>query len=205
MNEDKLQELLKEASRTWRVPPEPRVDEMWAGIEARHFNRQRNRLTPNWWMLVTAIAASLVVGVAVGRFSALERTAQPDVSAASLAKPPVDEPYGRTTTELLGQTAALLAALPSEAREGRADEHFATQAAQLLSTTRLLLDSPVAGDQRLRVLLEDLELVLAQVAQLSGATRRNDAELEFITEAVEQRDVVPRIRVAVASLAGDAN
>jgi hypothetical protein len=201
MTEDKLQELMKEASHTWRVPPEPRVADMWAAIEAKHFDRPRNRLTPNWWVLVSAVAASLVVGVAVGRFSMMDRAAQPAVAARQEG---VGEPYGRTTTELLGQTAVLLAALPGEAREGRADGRFATQAGQLLVTTRLLLDSPVASDQRLRVLLEDLELVLAQVAQLSGATR-NAAEVEFITEAMEQRDVVPRIRVAVASLAGDAN
>jgi len=202
MTEDKLQELLKEASHTWRVPPEPRVSEIWAGIEARHFDRPRNRLTPNWWVLVSAVAASLVVGVAFGRFSMTQRATQSTVAATTQG---VGEPYGRTTTELLGQTAVLLAALPGEVREGRADERFATQASQLLVTTRLLLDSPVASDQRLRVLLEDLELVLAQCAQLSGATRRNDAELELINEALEQRDVVPRIRVAVASLAGDAN
>ncbi|MGQ0642616.1 MAG: hypothetical protein ACT4P6_17880 [Gemmatimonadaceae bacterium] len=202
MTEDKLQELLKEAGRTWRVPPEPRVAEMWAGIEAKHFNRPHNRLTPKWWLLVTAVAASLVIGVALGRFSTMQPAAQPVVAAVQTG---VGEPYGQTATELLAQTAVLLAALPGEAREGRADDRLATQASRLLVTTRLLLDSPVASDQRLRVLLEDLELVLAQVAQLSGPTPRNDAELEFITEAVEQRDVVPRIRVAVASLAGDAN
>jgi hypothetical protein len=115
------------------------------------------------------------------------------------------EPYGRNTAEVLGQTAVLLAALPGEVREGRAaDDRFSTQARRLLVSTRLLLDSPVASDQRLRTLLEDLELVLAQIAQLS-TTPRNDAEIELITEALEQRDVVPRIRVAVASLAGDAN
>jgi hypothetical protein len=203
MTDDKLQELLNEASRTWRVPPEPRVAEMWAGIEARHFNHRRRRLTPNWWMLVTAVAAALALGVSLGRFSAMDRATQPQVAATETG---VGEPYGRATSELLGQTAVLLAALPAEAREGRSSgDHFSEQAAQLLVTTRLLLDSPVASDQRLRVLLEDLELVLAQVSQLPAASQRNKAELEIITDALEERDVVPRIRVAVASLNGDAN
>lgn len=202
MTDDKLQELLHEASRTWRVPPAPRVGEMWAAIEASHFDRPRRRLTPHWWMLVTAVAASLVIGVAVGRFSATDRGAAPAVAAAQTG---VGGPLGRTTTELLGQTAVLLAALPGVSREGRADDQFAAQATQLLLTTRMLLDSPVASDQRLRVLLEDLELVLAQVAQLPATSPRNAAELEIITEALEERDVVPRIRVAVASLSGDAN
>lgn len=202
MTEDKLQELLHDVSRTWRVPPEPRVAEMWQAIEAQHFNRPRRRLTPTWWMLVTAVAASLVFGVALGRFSASDSPAQTAVAAPTAG---VGEPYGRQTTALLGQTAVLLAALPEHAREGHADEHFATQAAQLLQTARLLLDSPVAGEPRLRVLLEDLELVLAQVAQLPTSAPRNAAELELINEALEERDVVPRIRTAVASLAGDAN
>ncbi len=200
MTEEKLQELLQEASRSWRVPPEPRVAEMWKSIEAAHFDRPRQRLAPRWWVLVSAVAAALVFGVAIGRFSAVDRAAQPQVAASPAG---LNEPYGSQTTELLGQTAVLLAALPREAGEGSGQARFAAHAEQLLVTTRLLLDSPVASDQRLRVLLEDLELVLAQVAQLPAASRRNAAELEIITEALEERDVVPRIRTAVASLSGD--
>jgi hypothetical protein len=69
MNDEKLNELLRDASRTWRVPPVPRSEEMWAGIEAATFARPRRRLTNQWWTLASAIAASLVIGVAVGRFS----------------------------------------------------------------------------------------------------------------------------------------
>jgi hypothetical protein len=200
MTDEKLQELLQEASRSWRVPPEPRVGEMWESIEAAHFDRPRQRLTPRWWVLVSAVAAALVFGVAIGRFSAVDRAAQPQIAVSRAG---FQEPYGRQTTELLGQTAVLLAALPRETSEGTGGQLFAAQAEQLLVTTRLLLDSPVAGDPRLRVLLEDLELVLAQVAQLPAASRRNAAELEIINEALEERDVVPRIRTAVASLSGD--
>lgn len=200
MTEEKLEQLLQEASRSWRVPPEPRVGEMWATIEASYFDRPRQRLTPRWWVLLSAVAAALVFGVAIGRFSVMNDAAQPQVAASTAG---VGEPYGTQTTELLGQTAVLLAALPREATQASGDGRFAAQAAELLTTTRLLLDSPVASDQRLRVLLEDLELVLAQVAQLPAASRRNAAELEIITDALEERDVVPRIRTAVASLSGD--
>lgn len=199
MTEEKLQELLQEASRNWRVAPEPRVADMWERIEAAHFDRPRQRLTPRWWVLLSAVAAAMVFGVAIGRYSASDRPSPPQV----VRQAGVAEPYGTQTTELLGQTAVLLAALPREAGEGSSQTRFAAQAEQLLVTTRLLLDSPVASDQRLRVLLEDLELVLAQVAQLPAAARRNPAELEIITEALEERDVVPRIRTAVASLSGD--
>lgn len=207
MNEEKLNELLRDASRTWRVPPVPRTEELWAGIEAATYARPRRGLTRPWWAFVSAVAASLVIGVAVGRFSVPASTVEspaPPVLAAVPPPPSVGEPYGRTTTELLGQTGVLLAALSREARDGRAGVRFSAQAAELLLTTRLLLDSPVAGEPRMRTLLEDLELVLAQIAQLPAAAPRS-AELEIINEALEVRDVVPRIRVAVASLSGDAN
>jgi hypothetical protein len=64
--------------------------------------------------------------------------------------------------------------------------------------TRLLLDSPAASDPRLRDLLEDLELVLAQVARLRASPHAE--ELTFIAAAMDERDVVPRIRTAAASM-----
>jgi hypothetical protein len=47
------------------------------------------------------------------------------------------------------------------------------------------------------VLLDDLELVLAQVVRLSS--RRHDQEMELITDALEERDVLPRLQSAVTS------
>ena len=80
------------------------------------------------------------------------------------------------------------------------DEKLTEQARQLLGTTRLLLDSPVGQEQRMKDLLEDLELVLAQVARLQP--QRPGEALTMINEALEERDVVPRIRSAVADLSG---
>ena len=34
MNDERFDELIEKASSTYRVPPEPPVDEMWAAIEA---------------------------------------------------------------------------------------------------------------------------------------------------------------------------
>jgi hypothetical protein len=50
-------------------------------------------------------------------------------------------------------------------------------------------------DPRTRLLLEDLELVLAEIAQLSPRSRAED--LELIREGIEQGDVMPRLRTAV--------
>jgi hypothetical protein len=97
---------------------------------------------------------------------------------------------------------ALLTSLPTAARDGQPVARFVTQAGDLLSTTRLLLDSPAAAsDPRLKNLLEDLELVLAQLSRLPS--EHSKTELNLIAEALEQRDVVPRVRAAVVSISGD--
>jgi hypothetical protein len=217
MKEDELDERTREALRGYRVPPEPPLDQMWQRIEERHFgapvvsladratlSRRAGRRwsfgSPSWGVLIAGIAAALIIGVAVGRMSRgiapIVPEGQYDYWTANA------EPYRQATTEYLGQTVALLTSLPAAARDGQPDARFVTQAGDLLTTTRLLLDSPAAAsDPRLRNLLEDLELVLAQLARLPSG--HGGTELNLITEALEQRDVVPRVRAAAASISSD--
>ena len=219
MTEDELDERTREALRGYRVPPEPPLDEMWERIEERHFgapvvslvDRAQSRggsvrrtwfATPSWGVIVAAIAASLIIGIGVGRMSRgvapviTEKEGTYEYWTANA------EPYRQATTEYLGQTVALLTALPAAARDGQPDARFATQASDLLTTTRLLLDSPAAAsDPRLKNLLDDLELVLAQLSRLPS--EHGGTELNLITEALEQRDVVPRVRAAAASISSD--
>ena len=166
--------------------------------------RRRCSAAPSWGVVVAGIAAALIMGVGVGRMSRgiapviadNGREGQYDYWTANA------EPYREATTEYLGQTVALLTALPAAARDGQPDARFVTQASDLLTTTRLLLDSPAAAsDPRLKNLLEDLELVLAQLSRLPS--EHGGPELNLITEALEQRDVVPRVRAAVASISSD--
>jgi hypothetical protein len=58
------------------------------------------------------------------------------------------------------------------------------------------MDSPAASNPRLRSLFEDLELVLVQVVQMPKGGNATDASL--IRQAMQQRDVMPRLRDAVA-------
>jgi hypothetical protein len=53
----------------------------------------------------------------------------------------------------------------------------------------------------MRDLLEDLELVLAQVVRLRSNASRT--ELDIINRALEQRDVIPRLRTAVADISAN--
>jgi hypothetical protein len=201
MTEERLNELLDDARRTWPLPPEPDYQAMWGRIEREAFAGVRpDRRTPSWRIYSIGLAATLVIGVALGRVSMkTESPAIPTLAAVSTdTTSSASGAYDRVASELLGRTVLLLTSLPVEDRGAASGERFSNQATELLTSTRLLLDSPAASDVRFKDLLEDLELVLAQIAMLQyGRTRQ---ELDLITDALEERDVVPRIRSAVARL-----
>ena len=75
------------------------------------------------------------------------------------------------------------------------DAQLGSWARELLSNTRLLLDSPVATDPQRRPLLEDLELVLVQIVQLSPGSTPQDREL--IEKTLLQDHVMTRLRTAI--------
>ena len=227
MNDDRFEGLMDDASRTYRKPPTPDFEAMWQTIEARMDNptvlatiggptpasenprevefaarrvRNASQITQR-----LAIAATLVIGIALGRASmsvGTPATSMPALVASNSSDATAPMPYEVETSKYLGQTAALLIALPSEVRAGRADEQFVNRAGELLSRTRLLIDSPAANDPRMRDLLEDLELVLAQVVRLQNDTTSR-TELDLISRALEQRDVIPRLRTAVADISAN--
>jgi hypothetical protein len=86
--------------------------------------------------------------------------------------------------------------LAAQSRDGKSLEYSATQARDLLATTRLLMDAPQRLEPHLQGLLEDLELVLAQIARLPAKPDAPDVYL--IDQALDQRDVIPRLRVFLA-------
>lgn len=103
--------------------------------------------------------------------------------------------YQVATTEHLSQSEAFLTLFRASVQRG-GNEHLASAAArQLLATNRLLLDSPAGSDVKTRLLLQDLELVLVQIAQLSR--RPSSPDLDLITEGLKGGDVMSRLRTAV--------
>ena len=206
MDDRRLDELLNDAKRSYRAPPNADLDAIWSRVESEAFAApQLNpvRRAPSWRVFAGAMAATLVLGVALGRVTAVNEQSASIATAARqsnarLASNIATDPYQRQTQEFLGRAALLLASLPSNGRPGLPDDRLNEQARQLLGTTRLLLDSPVGHEQRMKDLLEDLELVLAQVARLQ--TQHRGEALSLINEAMQARDVVPRIRTAAADL-----
>lgn len=210
MTEEQLDDLLHDAAKSYRVPPNADFDAMWQRVEQEVFgpplaNGHGHRRAPSWRVFSVGLAASLVLGVALGRLTTREVALPETVNTVASAdsSPLAPGLYAQAATELLDKTTLLLTSLPAEARGGLDDMQFTVQALELLTTTRLLLDSPAASDGRFRDLLEDLELVLAQVASLRSARGRE--EIELITDALLERDMVPRIRSAAARLSSGAD
>ncbi|HJU88561.1 MAG TPA: hypothetical protein VJ672_04170 [Gemmatimonadaceae bacterium] len=106
-----------------------------------------------------------------------------------------DRSYEVATMNHLAQMEALLTTFRASNRDGQVDAQLSTWARDLLSSTRLLLDSPAAEDAKNRRLLEDLELVLVQIVNLapnSGASDRGSIE-----RTLENGQVMMRLRTAV--------
>ena len=201
MDDQRFEELIRTAAPSFREPPPPPMDAMWARIEREHYGTgTRRNPWQRWYGPIVGMAATLAIGFGLGRVtSPVAESGQPVAQATAAAnETPVDVtgPYRAVTSRYLGQAVALLVALPSSTEYAH-DQKLIERASDLLSTTRLLLDSPAAEDPELKVLLDDLELVLAQVVRLSS--KRPEQELEMITDALAERDVLPRLQNAVTS------
>ena len=104
--------------------------------------------------------------------------------------------YQITTVRHLSEAEALLTSFRTRSTaDQQMDAQLGSWARQLLSNTRLLLDSPVANDPQRRPLLEDLELVLVQIVQLSPGSTPQDREM--IEKTLRQDHVMTRLRTAI--------
>ena len=104
--------------------------------------------------------------------------------------------YQLTTVRHLSEAEALLTSFRARSTtDQQMDAQLGSWARDLLSNTRLLLDSPVANDPQRRPLLEDLELVLVQIVQLSPGSTPQDREL--IEKTLQHDHVMTRLRTAI--------
>ena len=201
MMDDRFEQWLREVGQEYHRPPAttPR-EEMWREIVARRAARRRWVVVRPRLRWAIGIAAVLVLGIAIGRWTV---NGNPRVTPVATTR---DRPsafvYQLAAAQYLTRTDAMLTGFRAEARTGASTGQFSAQARDLLCTTRLMLDSPAARDLRLKNLLEDLELVLAEIAQLPSNGNRED--VEFINQGLEQRSVMLRLRTASPTGPGGA-
>jgi hypothetical protein len=222
MFDDRLDDVLGDSAREYNAPPETPRDVMWAKIAAAREAERTEKtertekaegaattatplrplrhLRPLRW--AAGIAAVLLIGVGLGRLSIQQVPSAVPPAVVAGATPRVSTAaYHLATTEHLSQSEAFLTLFRASVRRGLRNEQLASATArQLLATNRLLLDSPAARNARTRLLLQDLELVLAEIAQLTPRPRSRD--LDLITEGLEQGGVLSRLRTAVPSGTG---
>ncbi len=101
--------------------------------------------------------------------------------------------------EHLQQTVAVLASVHDAEHIADADSSTRRQLQSLLTTTRQLLDDPTLKRSRTHRLLEDLELVLAQ---LSRARATAPATREAADEALRETNLLPRLKAATQAGSG---
>lgn len=187
--------------------------EIWRAIQSAQTaarNAQTGgvaRVIPLWrnpWRLMSLIAAALLLGVALDRMVLRREGASSRVAGRELPGPAAsesDDParlYRMAAVQTLTQAEALLTAFRARTpqRNPESIDQLGRWGREILSSTRLLMDSPAGDDPQLQSLLEDLELVLVQIVQLSGAPL-DPADRALIDRALESRDLLPRIRTAV--------
>lgn len=208
MTEDRFERFVRQAGQDYHRPPETPRAEMWAQIESELAERRKARppavhrlggRVPSlkWWGL--GVAAALLVGIGIDRFlprepAVVEVPVATSDSVDGTAGVPATA-YRVATTDHLRRVETFLTVFQLEARSGRADEGTIAPAGNLLVTTQLLLDSPASDDVRLRTLLEDVELVLAQIAQYRVG--QSPQELEFIDRGMEQLGVLLKLQAAM--------
>lgn len=201
MNEQEIERGLAEMKETWRVPgAPPPLDRMWQAIEQDAFAGPV-RAPSRWRRTLLPLAAMLVLGFGLGQIAPRLRQSEvtaPAASAASAGQQAASEspPFVGVATDYLERVTALLVTLASDPDRGQPVQYSASQARDLLATTRLLMDTPTPLEPHLRALLEDLELVLAQIARLPA--RPDAPDVYLIDQAMDQREVIPRLRVYLA-------
>lgn len=167
---------------------------------------------------VLAVAATLTIGVAIGRYAVPDTTerAREIVSsgagtgrgvpaAGAIAANPLpamtsaqaSAPAVVAMEEHLARTVMLLTSVRDDGTDATQGADVGTWARELLNTTRLLLDEPQLRDARTRRLLQDLELVLVQIIQARGTSAPE--ALRAPSETMRETNLLPRVRAAVTA------
>ena len=213
-DDEKFNEFIRRHAAGYRADGPVPADELWGRIETdvadaiaskgRGVESASHRSAPRiggrtWLVAGAALAAALVLGVGIGRWT--KPRAPMARQAVRIATH--DDSLRRVTHlratayDHLGETEVFLTEVRSDLRAGRGDADRAERSRELLARTRLLLQSREAQGPAVTRLLEDLELLLAEIAALPENGRRRSADAALVEETLTQNDIIPRIRTTL--------
>jgi hypothetical protein len=200
---------LEKMARTHNPPPEVPRDRMWEKIDAARSDRRgvvqpdfTPRRSPAFRILRMAagVAAILVLGVFIGRMSEQQPAPVPVPVAVHEVQTTDSEIkkdiYRLAARDLFSRADFLLTDFKVRSC-GKDDlSEVPAWAGGMLVQTRLLMDTDVAEDVQMKNLLDELELVLAQIV---GLSRDNCAgDMAWIRQGLQERDTIDRLRTVSA-------
>jgi len=214
MKDDPTKGLLAELREDYNPPPETPREEMWSSIQARLRSKEEEVISleeareakrgrsikrllirqPLGWAM--GAAAVLLLGLGIGRMTAPGMNSVPGAEGRFGPDPDI---LRVAAMNHLSRTESLLTLIRADGRSGRMGADVGVWARNLLTQTRLLMDSQGEDDPIMDELLKDLELVLIQLvgAANGGDPARVRSELELALEGLEESEVLPRIRAVV--------
>ena len=201
----KFDEFLRRAAKDYNAPVPPPADAIWSRIEqdvAAAISPTPVRVLPRrrtWLVVGAGIAATLMIGVAVGRWTALA----PAAHVAAIAVPRIaQDDSARSAAHAQNVTLAHLAdaevfitTVRADLKAGRADADRAARSRELLARTRLLLGASANRSPAIDQLLQDLELLLAEISALPAS--RSSMDVRLLDETMRDGNILPRIRATL--------
>ena len=200
---------LNKMARSHNPPPEVPRDRMWEKIDAARSDR-RGVLEPDFTprrspvfriiRIAAGVAAILVLGVFIGRMS--EQQPVPISVPVAVRQVETSDPdikkdiYRLAARDLFSRADYLLTDFKVRSCGKDDMSEVPAWAGGMLVQTRLLMDTDVAEDIEMKNLLDELELVLAQIV---GLSRDNCArDMAWIRQGLQERSTIDRLRTVSA-------
>lgn len=208
-DDDRFDDFIRRHAQGYRADDATPADELWSKIErdvadAIDAPGRARPLRRVWLVPVAALAAALLIGIGIGRWSNARtpaatqtaRTATREDSAQRVAH------LRATAYDHLGETEVFLTSVRADLRAGRNESDRTDRSRELLARTRLLLRSREAQPPEVMRLLEDIELLLAEIAAVPDSGRLNSFDKGLLKDALSRDDVIPRIRTTLPAPSG---
>jgi hypothetical protein len=206
-DDEKFDDFLRQAAKDYHAPTAaPRADALWTAIEpevTRAIAPPHRSIRRYTFFIGAAIAATLIIGVAVGRWSSHQTPTSEAPSVAATYDSSASNRHARAITlEHLADAELFLTTVRSELRSGVPDAERAERSRDLLVRTRVLLGASRNQSPEVARLLEDLELLLAEIAALPPT--RSSIDQKLLDESMRDGNIIPRIRATLPPRAAGA-